>query len=242
MHRSWAGPIFWRLRVSGLTHRAERIAICAGYTGSILASPKERPVSMPVATYKCTACDFSRWDSMTWGYRYYLYGKVKVPMRVTIGWCLPCSDLVAIEVLPTARREAELHEQLAILRTELDEILSEYPRRRWWQHHATTNLKHAKLECEIKSVAERLAEYRLRRAALSVRISQARCLRCSSEDCASLPQHEAEYFNIESAPAPTGFMHPGCEGELVTVCEGTRLSLLLTEKAYDLEGGQLIDH
>jgi len=180
---------------------------------------------------------------MTWGYRYYVYGIVKVQMRVTIGWCQPCSDLVAIEVLPIAKREAELHQQLAALRIELDKELSASPlRRRWWQLRATNSSTQARLEREIKSADESLAEYRLRRAALSTRTSQARCLLCSSEDCAPLPPHEVEYFNIEAAPVPTGFMHPGCEGELVTVCEGTRLSLLLTEKAYDLEGRQLIDH
>lgn len=177
---------------------------------------------------------------MTWGYRYYLYGRVKVQTKVTIGWCHPCSDLVAIEVLPIARREAELQQQLAALRIELDEELRAPPlRRRWWQLRRTNKTTQARLEREIKSADERLAEYRLRRAALSTRTSQARCLLCSSEDCAPLPPHEAEYFNIESAPVPTGFMHPGCEGELVTVCDGTRLSLLLTEKAYDLEGRQL---
>ncbi len=195
---------------------------------------------MPVATYKCTACDFSRWDSMTWGYRYYLYGRVKVQMRVTIGWCLPCSDLVAMEVLPIARREAELRQQLAALRIELDKELSASPpRRRWWQLHATRNSTQARLESESQSADERLADYRLSRAALATRTSQARCLRCGSEDCAPLPPHEAEYFDIKSAPAPTGFTHPGCGGELVTICDGTRLSLLLAEKAYDLEGRQL---
>lgn len=192
---------------------------------------------MPVATYQCTACDFSSWDSNTWGYRFYLYGEIEVPMRVTMGWCKACLGLVAIEVLPTAPGEAKLQQLLGALQVERhEELIASPPQKRWWQRHARKSTQQSKLEYEIKSAEKRLAEYQLRRAALSSRTSQARCLKCSSEDCAPLPPHEADYFDTVSAPSPIGFTHPGCSGELVIFCDGTRLNVRLTDKAYDLEG------
>lgn len=200
-------------------------------------------MSMPVATYKCTACDFSRWDAITWGYRYYLYGRIKVPMKVSPGWCQACNDLVAVEVLPTATREAELLKQFNAIEDQLNESYIYFPlRKRWWQCHARKTQQQLELESEIESGKARLAEYRLRRAALSTRTSLARCLRCSFENCAPLPSHEADYFDMASAPAPIGFTHPGCGGELLAICDGTRLSLVMTETAYDIEGRRLAQH
>lgn len=82
---------------------------------------------MPVATYKCTACDLSGWDLGTWGYRYYLYGELKVRMRVAIGWCHVCSDLGAVEVLPDAEAERACQQRLETFQTELDEVLAANP-------------------------------------------------------------------------------------------------------------------
>ncbi len=47
-------------------------------------------MSMPVATYQCTACDFSGWDCVTWGYRYYQHGDLELPVHVALGWCHDC--------------------------------------------------------------------------------------------------------------------------------------------------------
>lgn len=193
-------------------------------------------MSIPVATYKCTACDFSCWDAFTWGYRYYRYGEAEVRMQVARGWCGSCNDLAAIEALPTAAGEARIQQRLIALQLELDEAHSSAPRKRWWQRRARKAPEQLRLESEVNSAMKELAEYHLLRVALSARTTQARCLRCGSENCTPLPPHELEYFAIDSAPIPTGFTHPGCGGELVTVCDGTRLRLLLTEKAYDLDG------
>lgn len=54
-------------------------------------------MSMPVATYQCTACDFSGWDCVTWGYCYYRHGDVELPMQVALGWCNDCRQLTAME-------------------------------------------------------------------------------------------------------------------------------------------------
>lgn len=192
---------------------------------------------MPVTTYQCTACDYSSWDAATWGYRYYLYGESKVRMAVTLGWCHLCNGLSAVEVLPTALGEAELQQQLDALGIALQkELTDSSPKRRWWQLHARKGIKQIRLESEIKSAEEDLATYRLRRAALSKRTSQGRCMRCGSEEWAPLPHHEKDYFDMASTPKPIGFTHPGCGGELVTICDGTRLNVMLTDKAYNLEG------
>lgn len=194
-------------------------------------------MSMPVATYGCTACDFSCWDLATWGYRYYLYGELKVQMRVAMGWCHACSGLGAVEVLPDAEGELERQQRLKTFQAELNEVLTANPpRKRWWPFQARKSAEQANLECEVESAAKALAKYRLTREALSARVSQARCLRCGSEDCLRLPPHQVDDYGAESLPKPIGFEHPGCGGQLTISSDDTRINARLTDKGYDLEG------
>ena len=199
-------------------------------------------MSMPVATYRCTACDLSHLDLGTWGYRYYLYKEHKVPMRVAMGWCHACNDLGAVEVLPDVEGELKRLQKLEALQAELSEVLAAIPpQKRWWPFQARKSSKQASLEYSVESAAKALAEYRQTRKALSARISRPRCLRCGSEECLRLPPHEANYFDTESLPEPVGFEHIGCGGQLTITCDGTRLSVQLTDKAYDLEGLLIAD-
>ncbi|SDU21154.1 hypothetical protein SAMN05216296_2423 [Pseudomonas pohangensis] len=194
-------------------------------------------MSMPVATYKCSACDLSRWSSGTWGYRYYLHGESKLQMHVVMGWCKTCNDLQAIEVLPDAEGELKLKIKLEALQAELAKVLAATPpAKSWWPFRAKKISSQANLEYEIRAAEEQIMEYRLCRTALSTRTGKPRCLRCESEDCIALPEHAVDYFAAEDVPVPIGFMHPGCGGQLTVAYEGTRLSVQLTEKAYDLEG------
>lgn len=194
-------------------------------------------MSMPVATYGCTACDLSRWDAGTWGYRYYLFGDIKVRMLVAIGWCHACVDLGVIEVLPDADSELAYQRKLETFQAELSEVLAaEPPRKRWWPFQARKSVKQENLEYEVESAAKALAEYQLARKALSSRVSRARCLRCGSEDCLRLPPHQVGYYDMEPLPVPIGFEHPGCGGQLTIHCDDLRLNMRLTDKAYDLEG------
>lgn len=197
-------------------------------------------MSLPVATYKCTACQLNCREPVTWGYRYYLCATIKVSMSVTTGWCHCCDGIAAIEVLPTAIREAELQKEVEVMQMRLnEEHIAPISKTRWWQWRGRKTILQSRLKFEIKWAEERLAEYRLRRATLSNRTSLARCLRCSSENCASLPPHEIDYFDPESVPSPVGFKHPGCGGDLLVMYDGTRLSLVMSEKAYDFEGRRL---
>ncbi len=197
-------------------------------------------MSLPVATYRCTACDLSLWDLGTWGYRYYLYGELKVRMQVEIGWCHACSYLGVVEVLPSADGELERQQRLKTFQNELNEVLAANPpRKRWWPFQARKSTKQANLEYEVESATKALAEYRLARKALSSRVSRGRCLRCGSEDCLRLPPHEVDDFATEAQPV--GFEHPGCGGQLTIVNDDLRVSARLTDTAYDLEGLQVPD-
>ena len=194
-------------------------------------------MSMPVATYGCTACDLSCWDLGSWGYRYYLYGELKVRMRVAMGWCNACSGIKAVEVLPDAEGELECQQRLETFQAELGEVLAANPpRKRWWPFQPRKSVEQVSLECEVESAAEALTDYRLVREALSTRVSRARCLRCGSEDCLRLPPHQVDYCGAESLPKPIGFEHPGCGGQLTISSDDTRINARLADKGYDLEG------
>jgi hypothetical protein len=114
-------------------------------------------MSMPVTTFQCDACDFSRWDSIAWGYRYYLLRGTKVPMRVNAGWCHSCNDLVAMEVLPTDQGEAELKSLVDAMQGEIDKHSAALaPKKRWWQRSPTKSARQSQLGYEIESARERL--------------------------------------------------------------------------------------
>jgi hypothetical protein len=196
-------------------------------------------MSMPVNTYKCTRCDLSRWDSGTWGYRYYVCRESKLRMHVDMGWCPTCNDLNAIEVLPDAEGELKYEEKLHALQAELAAMLTIPHRKRFWLFRARKSNEQWSLEHSIELTKEQLAEYQLTRAALNNRTSQARCLRCESEGGISLRAHQSPYLN-PPAPVLIGFEHPGCGGQITIACDGTRLNVQLTDKAYDLEG-HLVD-
>lgn len=196
-------------------------------------------MSMPVATYQCTACELSCWDAGTWGYRYYVYGETKLRLRVAMGWCPSCKDLNAVEVLPDAAGELLLQRKLQDFQAELDVIVAAAPKKRFWLFQPRKSTRQRCLEGEIESAAKGLAEYQLTRAALSARQSQARCLRCGAEGCNKLPPHEVDYLGLDASPVPIGFVHPGCGGQITIACDGMRLNVSLTDKAYDLEGRQV---
>lgn len=194
-------------------------------------------MSMPVVTYQCTACDLNRWSSVTWGYRYYLHGKTQLQMQVTMGWCHSCHNLTAIEVLPTLEQETALQSQLDTLRAALQATTtSPAPKKRWWQRRPRKSDEQYQLEFDISVVEEQLTDHQTLRTALAQRTSHARCLACSSENCLALPPHQRDYFDTESTPLPTRFIHPSCDGEIVTLGDGLRLNMRLSDQAYDLEG------
>lgn len=196
-------------------------------------------MSMPVATYQCTACELSCWDAGTWGYRYYVYGETKLRLRAAMGWCPSCMDLNAVEVLPDASGELLLQRKLQAFQAELDVIIAVTPKKRFWLFQPRKSTRQRCLEGEIESAAESLAEYQLTRTALSARQSQARCLRCGAEGCSVLPPHEVDYVGTDASPVPIAFVHPGCGGQITIACDGMRLNVSLTDKAYDLEGRQV---
>ena len=127
--------------------------------------------------------------------------------------------------------------KLEALQEEMGKILAvTSPAKAWWPFRVKKSRAQKNLEYGIRDAEEKLFEYRLCRTALSKRASQARCLRCESEGGIALPEHSADYFDTEGFSVPIGFTHPGCGGQLTIAFEGTRLSVQLKDKAYDLEG------
>ncbi len=196
-------------------------------------------MSMPVATYQCTACELSCWDAGTWGYRYYVYEGAKLRLHAAMGWCPSCNDLSAVEVLPDAAGELLLQSKLQAFQAELDVIIAAAPKKRLWVFQPGKSTRQRCLEGEIELAAEHLAEYQLTRKALAARQSQARCLKCGAEGGSVLPRHEVDYIGSDAPPVPIGFVHPGCGGQITIACDGMRLNVSLTDKAYDLEGRQV---
>jgi len=197
-------------------------------------------LSIPVTTYNCTACDFSGWNCVTWGYRFYQTSNAKLRIRTRLGWCFSCGTLTAMEVLPNAAEEVRLErklskaeERLNILRRRIGKIRSA------WHLFPRKGALQIKLELEVEFAQKELRDYMLIKNALAARSNPAVCLECGSEDCTELPSHPSRIDEFDDAPALIGFTHPGCGGNLVAINDGLRLNIRLERRAYDINGRQI---
>lgn len=190
-------------------------------------------MSLPTTTFFCTTCSFRQGDARTWGGKEYVLGNgVRIPLDWRLGWCHDCNGLAAVEELSEEARGDELFEAQKTLAS-----LGPPPVRRWWQLHRflLRGWWHAKAEnwmyyaCQVEDAQDAL---RL----VSERKTTPRCLACgSSRVIAPLVTDRSEWRD-EAGRRRTGFVHPGCGGELMMVMDGMRIGLRPSIRRYTPEG------
>jgi hypothetical protein len=170
----------------------------------------------------------------TWGLFSYASHSRQIPLKRVLGWCGDCAGVVAVEVLPTQAEIDHARNIIASMSVVLNEVRSQAPGR--W-HWVTKLLRLPpempegafELWLKLKDARHDLKEDVQRLSALRHRRSSARCLECGSQDCRRLPR-------LSLAAEPTGFVHPGCGGEILSEPSGFRISIRLQHRIYDLEG------
>lgn len=194
-------------------------------------------MSMPVTTSYCTGCDFQQGNAGTWGVReYVLPNGVRLPVDWRLGWCEDCAGLAAVEVLSEDDRLKDLKEAEA-------ELAAHPPRpvRHWWHlyryvlnsawHNRIGEWERARLRLQSKldDAHDALAHIRRRSQAC-------KCLACGSHRVHAPLVTNAEPWNNPEQAQRTGFIHPGCGGELWMMEDGLRLALKPSVRRYSPEG------
>lgn len=194
-------------------------------------------MSLPATMFYCTGCDFEQGNVGTWGTReYVLPNGVRLPVEWELGWCEDCAGLAAVEVLSEAGRQKDLKEAEA-------ELAAHPPRptRHWWQLRRFVfgrtwrnrvgewERDWLRLQCTLDDARDALDHIRLRG-------QPRKCLACGSHRVHAPLVTNAEPWNDPGQPQRTGFIHPGCGGELWMLDEGTRFALRPSVRRYSPEG------
>ena len=193
-------------------------------------------MSWPVTTFYCTKCDFKQGDLVAWGAREYVLSHgIRIQVCSRLGWCEDCRGLAAVEDLSQESRRADLEEATRELIA-----LQFRPVRRWWelQWFILAGLWRRKVEtwnCCAGKVDDAKDALNL----IASRKTPPRCLACGSNRVtAPLVTDTSEWRNTNQ-PKRTGFLHPGCGGEMWMIEDGFRIALKPSIRRYTPEGDSI---
>jgi hypothetical protein len=191
-------------------------------------------MSLPVTSYTCTKCDFTQGDARTWGVKeYVLENGLRIPLNWSLGWCHDCNGLAAVEALS----ETVCREEMAEAQSDLDGF-GPPPVRRWWQLHRflLRGWWRKKVEnwmycaCDVEDARDALRLVQERK-------SPPRCLACGSRRVDAPLVTDRSEWKDEAGRRRTGFIHPGCGGEIMQFMNGDfRLGLRPSIRRYTAEG------
>lgn len=194
-------------------------------------------MSLPVTSYYCTGCDFQQSDAKTWGIKeYVLPNGVRLDVDWKLGWCEDCAGLAAVESLAPDVRLKELAEAEAELGA-----LPPRPMLHWWQlpRFIFNNAWHKRaeewerdrfrLQSKVDDAQDALEH-------LKGRKQPPRCLACGSHRVHAPLVTNPEPWTDPTQPQRTGFVHPGCGGELWRREEDIRFALKPSVRRYSPEG------
>lgn len=193
-------------------------------------------MSMPVTTFYCTSCDFRQGDVETWGSRVYVTPDnrtVQVPRR--LGWCEDCGGLASVETFS----EAEIRKEIRDIEEELQAMPSEPSRQPWevfkYLPFSGWETKVQRWHYKQDQLVGKLDETTTLLAIIKQRKSPPRCLECGSSRVRA-PLVQDKSFWDSPKPVATGFIHPGCGGELWADEDGMRISLRPSTRYYSGDG------
>lgn len=184
--------------------------------------------------YTCSHCGFHQDDTVIWGcYEYQLPDGRRAPVLRQRGWCGACNGIRPIEILSLEAWEKEVKSVSEII----DSLGPEPVRRIWHISKSAWRKEHARWLTSHKSWQSRLAAAKDGFAMLASRESPPRCLLCSGTDVSGpIPGDKFDPSIGNPSPYHTGFLHPGCEGELLVSTSIMRISIAPTTRLYSVEG------
>lgn len=187
-------------------------------------------MSMPCCSLCCDTCDYSRYNTFLWGNFAYLVDGVEVPLMHQLAWCLECQSFAAVEEL------AGLEQCVAELITHVHHMV--VARGSFLASLASALLPGSR-------AATRAAMVKAKALALRIEMLQGRdrgrCLTCGSTAWLDFDPTliRSAYSLPPGHTLSSGFVHPGCGGEILVKGNSMRLRLAFEPKRYDADGLRL---
>jgi hypothetical protein len=158
---------------------------------------------------------------------------VQVPRR--LGWCEDCGGLASVEIFT----ESDIRKEIRDIEEELQAMPSE-PSRQPWEIHKYLpfngwETKVQRWHYKQDQLIGKLDEKTTLLGIIKQRKSPPRCLECGSTRVMAPLVADKTFWDSEK-PAVTGFIHPGCGGELSADEDGMRISLRPSTRYYSSEG------
>ena len=178
-------------------------------------------MSVPTCEIFCSQCDFQSSSTLTWGKReYQLADGAFLQVRVSIGWCENCSNLVPVEDLSFKGLQGHIdydQKQLCQLQEKIKKASSGI-----WATLGRTKGQIEWLKDQIKYSEESLKRFKLYESLFKSRESPSRCLICSK-----FPVIECDFPNPPEGGIKivTDNIHPKCGGKFMIADIGLRVSI-----------------
>ncbi len=193
-------------------------------------------MSWPVTSFYCTKCDFCSGDVLAWGPKeYVLDNGLRLPVQSTLGICLDCNGVRAIESLSEDQFKANLATAIKERREHSAQLV-----RPWWQLHRFMFYRGWQKDVrnwkdEYRRLTMAIEDSRDLLKLLAARQSPPRCLGCGSHHV----QAPLYRFKGDQGERPkyTGTIHSDCGGEIcVKDASGLRISLVHMVSRFTPEG------
>jgi len=183
---------------------------------------------MPSTDLVCDKCGFKGSNTVMWGNFRYVEGGHEIPLSRILGWCVDCSDFVAMEDFSTNDDiVAEIEKTLDALKVRT---------KRWGSFSLLKSTRKDRL-----AEVERLSGLIAHLALIGERKGMERCLHCGS---VNVERFDGTYSKPNSYASKgttdnTGFYHPGCGGEFLASISPMRFNVIFEPRFYSLNGDRL---
>ena len=194
-----------------------------------------KKMSVEIGQIKCDRCDFKASTSVIWGrYAYELPDGIRINLNRRYGWCCDCKTIAPVEDLRyldfSKDTGGTLSESLLEYESEIKRLGKGIIGRLGFNKG---RIKY--IEEKIKVVRDRHREITANNNLVKSRIGKPRCLKCSGRKISYLDLPEKEECTQQFIP--TGFIHPGCNGQIMIGYFGFRIAMSFNEiHIYDSEG------
>lgn len=199
-------------------------------------------MSMPFLIFSCSDCEYSGNSTVAWGQFMYQCEAGQVPVHRILAWCVSCRDIAPVEVLPDGTEIDRLVSDIEIKEQQIRQHMTDAERNRsllakLLRLSPRLAPEVQMLSFEIERLQDGLQMARDRRALLSGRTSEPRCLRCGTQHYLALPDFRlADTDERPGPPMEIGMRHPQCSGSLLVAHSPFSVSIALPLRLYDPNG------
>ncbi len=186
---------------------------------------------MPSPTdFSCDRCDFKASNLVVWGRFYYQnFDGNLIPLKRNLGWCSSCKTLSAVENLSI---DKTIYDKINEYEAELNKLKNPV----FFIKHLMGSKKKEEIKDRIAYAQQFIKEEIELVNILRSRKTPPRCLRCSSSDVIQYKFPSAGFDESPNKLFPTGFIHPGCGGNIIMSNSGIDFMMRRKSRAYTTDG------